>query len=304
MQHGKLKWIYLTILSLIWGSSFILIKKSLIGLTPMQLGALRTVFAAIFLFSIGFKSIKTIHGKEWKWVSISAFVGTFIPAFLFAFAETEIDSGITSILNSLTPLITFVLGVILFSVRFNKNQLLGVLIGLIGSIGLIWEGAIINPNQDYSYAFLVIIATFGYGINVNIIKRHLQHLSPMAIANGNFVVLVIPALCVLFFSGFFRSEILTSSELQTSILYMAILAVVGTGIAKLMFNKLIQISTPVFASSVTYTMPIIALIWGLWDGEKFSFYQLLASLVIVFGVYLTNKKASRKPLLNNKLTSL
>lgn len=289
MQNIKLKWIYLLILSLIWGSSFILIKKSLIGLSPIQLGALRTVFAAIFLFSIGFRSIKTIKGNEWKWVAISAFVGTFIPAFLFAFAETEIDSGITSILNSLTPLITFVLGVILFSIRFSKNQLIGVIIGLIGSIGLIWEGSIINPDQDYSYAFLVIIATFGYGINVNIIKRYLQHISPMAIANGNFAVLILPALIVLYASDFFTTKMFSNEELQISIAYMAILAVLGTGIAKIMFNKLVQISTPVFASSVTYIMPIVALIWGLWDGEKFSLYQLLASCVIVLGVYLTNK---------------
>ncbi len=289
MQTTKLKWGYLIILSLVWGSSFILIKKSLIGLTPMQLGALRTVFAAIFLFLIGIRSIKTIMAKEWKWIAISAFVGTFIPAFLFAFAETEIDSGITSILNSLTPLITFILGILMFSFSFKKNQLLGVVIGLIGSVGLIWEGAIINPDQNYSYAFLVIIATVGYGINVNIIKRHLQHISPIAIANGNFIVLVIPALIVLYFSDFFTSRIMSDKDLQTSIMYMAILAVLGTGIAKIMFNKLVQISTPVFASSVTYIMPIIALIWGLWDGEKFSLYQLLASVVIIFGVYLTNK---------------
>ncbi len=289
MQNTKLKWIYLVILSLVWGSSFILIKKSLVGLTPMQLGALRTVFAAIFLFSIGLKSIKTIKDNEWKWIAISAFVGTFIPAFLFAFAETEIDSGITSILNSMTPLITFVLGIVLFSIRFNKNQLIGVVVGLVGSIGLIWEGAIINPDQNYSYAFLVIIATFGYGINVNIIKRYLQHISPMAIANGNFIVLIIPALIVLYFSGFFSERLISDQTVHTSIMYMGLLAVVGTGIAKIMFNKLVQISTPVFASSVTYTMPIIALFWGLWDGEKFSLYQLLASMIIIFGVYLTNK---------------
>ncbi|SHJ32905.1 DMT family transporter [Aquimarina spongiae] len=289
MPTTKVKWIYLAVLSLIWGSSFILIKKALIGLTPMQLGALRTVFAALFLFSIGFRSIKTIQAKEWKWIAISALVGTFIPAFLFAFAETEIDSGITSILNSLTPLITFVLGILFFATRFYKNQLVGVIIGFIGCVGLIWEGAIINPDQNYEYALLVIIATFGYGLNVNIIKRYLQHVSPMAIANGNFVVLFFPALIVLFFADFFKTEMFSNHDIQMSIAYMAVLAVIGTGIAKLMFNKLVQISTPVFASSVTYTMPIIALVWGLWDNEKFSLYQLLASGVIIFGVYLTNR---------------
>jgi len=291
MQHrfGKLKWMYLGILSLIWGSSFILIKKALIGLSPIQLGALRTVLAAIFLFLIGFRSIQSIQAKEWKWIAISAFVGTFIPAFLFAFAETEIDSGVTSILNSLTPLITFILGVIVFSVPFSKNQLIGVVIGLLGSIALIWEGSNINPNQDYSYALLVILATIGYGTNVNIIKRYLQHVSPMAIANGNFVVLIVPALVFLYCSGFFSQQLLVDRDIHISILYMVILAVLGTGIAKLMFNKLIQISTPVFASSVTYLMPIIALLWGLLDGEKFSFYQVLASCVIILGVYLSNQ---------------
>lgn len=289
MQNDKLKWVYLGLLSVIWGSSFILIKKALVGLTPLQLGALRTVFAAIFLFSIGFKSIKTIEGKTWKWIAISAIVGTFIPAFLFAFAETEIDSGITSILNSLTPLITFVLGVFVFSIGFNKNQLLGVVIGLIGSVALIWEGAIIHPDQNYSYALLVIAATVGYGLNVNILKRHLQHVSPMAIANGNFVILVIPAILVLFFSDFFRPELFTDVKVKESILYMAILAVFGTGIAKIMFNKLVQISTPVFASSVTYVMPIVALLWGVLDGETFSIYQVMAAAVIILGVYLVNK---------------
>lgn len=289
MQNDRLKWIYLGILSLVWGSSFILIKKSLIGLTPFQLGSLRTLFAAVFLFLIGFRSIKTIQGKEWKWIAISGFTGTFIPAFLFAYAETEIDSGITSILNSMTPLITFVLGVLVFSVHFSRNQLLGVVIGLIGCLVLIWEGSNINPDQNYRYAFLVIIATFGYGINVNIIKRHLQHISPMAIANGNFVVLFIPALIVLYLTGFFNAKFLIRDIVQESIMYMAILAILGTGIAKIMFNKLIQISTPVFASSVTYIMPIVALLWGVLDGEKFTFYQLLASLIIIFGVYLANR---------------
>ncbi|MDY8135051.1 DMT family transporter [Aquimarina sp. 2201CG5-10] len=289
MQNTKLKWIYLVILSVVWGSSFILIKKSLIGLTPLQLGALRTLFAATFLFLIGFRSIKTIRGKEWKWVAISAFAGTFIPAFLFAFAETEIDSGIASILNSTTPLITLILGTLVFSIRFNRNQLLGVFVGLIGSIALIWEGAIVNPNQNYWYAGLVLIASFCYGINVNIIKRHMQHISPMAIANGNFIVLIIPSLLVLFFSGFFKLDLVGNEEIKTSLMYITVLAVLGTGVAKVMFNKLVQMSSPVFATSVTYTIPIVALLWGLLDNEKFTMYQVVASGIIILGVYLSNR---------------
>ena len=290
MSNDQLKWFYLAILSIVWGSSFILIKKSLIGLSPLQLGAIRTLFAAIFLFAIGFKSIKSIKKEEWKWVALSAFAGTFIPAFLFAFAETEIDSAITSVLNSITPLMTLILGSMVFSITFNRSQLLGVVVGLIGSAILILAGANANPNQNYWYALLVIIASVCYATNVNIIKRYMQNISPMAIANGNFLVLILPAIFVLSFSGFFRSETLNNEEVHTSLLYAGILAVVGTGIAKVLFNKLVQMSTPVFATSVTYTIPLVALIWGLIDGESFTFIQIIASLIIILGVYLANRK--------------
>lgn len=290
MQNAKLKWIYLGVLSLVWGSSFILIKKSLIGLTPLQLGALRTLFAAVFLFLIGFRSMKTIKKNEWKWIVISGFLGTFIPAFLFAFAETEIDSGIASVLNSITPLMTLILGVLIFSINFNRNQLMGVIVGLIGCLALIWEGATINPNQNYWYASLILCASVCYAANVNIIKRYMQNISPMAIANGNFIVLVIPSLIVLYFSDFFDNAVITNSKMHTSLIYISILAVVGTGIAKVLFNKLVQISSPVFATSVTYTIPIVALIWGLLDGEAFSLYQVIATGIIILGVYIANKK--------------
>lgn len=289
MQNTKLKWVYLIVLSLVWGSSFILIKKSLIGLTPLQLGAIRTLFAAFFLFLIGFRSIRTIAASDWKWVIISGFLGTFIPAFLFAFAETEIDSGIASILNSTTPLVTLILGVLIFSIRFNKNQFVGVVVGLVGCLALILEGASVNPNQNYWYALLVLCASVCYAINVNIIKRYMQHISPIAIANGNFIVLVIPALLVLYFSNFFEAEVVSNPKVHTSLIYVSILAVVGTGIAKVLFNKLVQISTAVFATSVTYTIPIVAMLWGVLDHEKFTLYQVLASGIIILGVYLANR---------------
>ena len=292
MRDTNLKWMYLIILSMVWGSSFILIKKGLIGLTPTQLGALRTIFAAIFLFLIGFRSIKTIEKKDWKWVIISAFMGTFFPAFLFAFAETQIDSAIASILNSTTPLMTLILGTLVFAIGFNKNQVLGVVVGLVGCLALIWEGANVNPNQDYRYAGLVLIASVCYAINVNIIKRYMSHISPMAIANGNFLALIVPALAVLYSTGFFSQEVMTNPVVHQSLLYIVILAIVGTGIAKVMFNKLVQMSSPVFASSVTYTIPIVALMWGIMDGERFSIYQVLATCVIIVGVYLSNKKSS------------
>ena len=284
------KWLYLSLLSVVWGSSFILIKKALIGLTPLQLGALRTLFAAIFLLIVGFSFLKTIKKQQWKWITISAFLGTFIPAFLFAFAETQIDSAVASILNSTTPIVTLVLGAVLFKIVFSRNQLIGVIVGLVGSLLLIWSGADVNPNQNYCYSTLVLAASVCYALNVNILKKHLQELPPMAIAAGNFIVLLVPAFLVLVFSGFFGLEFVGNTVLHESLGYLLILSLVGTAVAKVMFNKLVQLSTPVFASSVTYTIPIIALLWGLLDGERFSLFQAGATVFILSGVLMTNKK--------------
>jgi drug/metabolite transporter (DMT)-like permease len=290
MKSLSKKWLYLIVLSVVWGSSFILIKKGLIGLTPLQLGALRTLFAAIFLLLVGFSKLKQIKRDQWKWITISAFLGTFIPAFLFAFAETEIDSAVVSILNSTTPIMALIFGAVLFSITYTRNQLIGVFVGLIGSLLLIWSGAEVNPGQNYWYAILVLLASVCYAFNVNIIKRHLQEIPPMAIAAGNFLILIVHSFLVLLFSDFFNSETLSNPIVHQSLGYLIILAVIGTGVAKVMFNKLVQMSTPVFASSVTYLIPIIALFWGFLDGESFSLWQGGAALVILLGVLLTNRK--------------
>jgi drug/metabolite transporter (DMT)-like permease len=284
------KWLYLSLLSVVWGSSFILIKKALIGLTPLQLGSLRTLFAGIFLLIVGFSYLKKIRKPQWKWIAISALLGTFIPAFLFAFAETQIDSAVASILNATTPIVTLLLGTILFKIVFSKNQLIGVMAGLAGSLLLIWSGADVNPNQNYWYSTLVLAASVCYALNVNILKKYLQGLPAMAIAAGNFIVLVVPAFIVLLFSGFFSLTFKDNTVLHESLGYLLILAIVGTAIAKVMFNKLVQVSTPVFASSVTYTIPVMALLWGLLDGERFTLLQAGSAAFILFGVVLTNRK--------------
>ncbi|MFB9051735.1 DMT family transporter [Formosa undariae] len=291
MSENTLKWSYLFTLSLIWGSSFILMKKALIGVTPFQLGALRTIFTALILFTVGFKYVKTIDKTAWKWVALSGVFGSLIPAFLFAIAETEIDSAIASILNSLVPLQTILVGFAVFQISSTKRQVLGVALGFIGTALLVMEGADLNPHQNYLYAGYIVLATVMYAFNVNIIKSHLQHLKPLTIATGNYVVIIIPALIVLLLSGFFESSRLQNPELKMALVYVFILSFFGTALAKVLFNKLIKISTPVFASSVTYVMPIVALTWGFLDGEGFSVLQGLASLVILLGVYLANKKA-------------
>ena len=290
------KWLYLIVLSMIWGTSFILIKKGLVGLTQIQLGSLRTVLTAIILFSVGLPTLKQIKKPQWKWIALSALFGTFFPAFLFAFAQKHIDSAVASILNSLTPLATAVLGYLVFSIYTTRRQMIGVFIGLLGSIMLIMAGAHINPHQNHWYGILVLIASVGYALNVNILKKYLNELSPLAIATGNFVVIVIPALLILIGTGYF-DEIWTVPEVQVSTGYLAILALFGTALAKILFNKMIQISSPVFASSVTYTMPVVAVLWGIFDGERFGWYQAISALIVLFGVYLANeRKGSGKKL--------
>ena len=289
------KWFYLISLSLIWGSSFILIKKGLVGLEADQLGSLRIIFSSIIIILIAWKRLLKISRVEWKWITISAFLGSFFPAFLFAFAEKEIDSAVASVINSIVPLNTLVIGMVLFNIRSTKRQIIGVLIGLAGTYMLIISGINLNPDQNYLYSGFVILCSFLYALNVNIIKKYLQHLSALTITVGHFAVIIIPAIIVFCFSDFDVNS-LKKQETIDSIIYVLILAVFGTALAKILFNKLIKISSPVFASSVTYSMLIVSIFWGLVDGEKFSIYQLIATIIIILGVLLTNKKSPPKNL--------
>jgi len=283
------KWLYLISLSLIWGTSFILIKKALIGLTPTQLGSLRIIFSSIIIFIFAWNTLKLISKKEWKWIIISAFLGSFFPAFLFAFAETEIDSSVASILNSLVPLNTVIIGAIVFKIASSKKQIIGVIVGLIGTYLLIDGGIQLNPDQNYLYAGLVILCSFLYGFNVNIIKKYLNDIPAVTIAAGHFSVIFIPAIIIFSFSGFNTDQMYDPITLK-SIGYVLILSAFGTALAKVLFNKLVQISTAVFASSVTYSLLIVSLFWGILDGELFSFNQLMATVLIVLGVLLSSRK--------------
>jgi drug/metabolite transporter (DMT)-like permease len=288
MQTATLKWFLLTILALIWGSSFILIKKGLVGLSPMQLGSLRIIFSAVFLLIIGFKSLTQIRQHQWKYIALTSLFGTFIPAFLFAVAQTQISSSVSSILNSLTPLNTLIIGGVAFGLTFKRSQILGVIIGLIGTLLLIINGALNHPNQNYWYTILVLIASICYATNVNLLKKYLSDVKPLSISTGNFAVMLVPALIVLFSTDFL--SVVANAEVQNSMIYIVILGVVGTGIANIIFFKLIQMSSPVFATSVTYLIPVVAFFWGLLDNEMLTPIQFIGAFIILIGVYLSSKK--------------
>lgn len=289
MTDYSKKWFYLILLSLIWGSSFILIKRALLGFDPLQLGGLRVVFASLLLFVIGFRSLTTIHAKDWKWLIAAGLFSSFFPPFLFALAQTELDSGITSIFNSVVPLLTTLVGIVLFRVMITRKQILGVFVGLFGTVALIFAGMEFDPDNNYWYAIFILLSALGYAFNINIIKKYLSHLSPMAITTASFGVAFLPALFLVGYSGFF-GEIMVDSKMHTAIWYLLALAFLGTSVANIYFNKLIHVSSPVFAASVTYTIPLVAVLWAFWDGETINAYQLVGGAIILFGVWLVNKK--------------
>ena len=290
MKNQYVKWLYLAILSLVWGSSYILIKWGLVALTPLQLGSLRLLITTIALLMVGYRSIRGLSKYHLKWLAITGYVGTFFPAFLFAFAQQFIDSAIAAILNSLTPLMTIIFGLLFFRIDILKKQYFGVALGLLGSIGLVWGGLQTASNINPIYTLLILAASCCYAINIHFIKIHLAQVGVMAITLGNFVFMAPAALVVLICSDFFTSQTFSHPEIYHAIGYITILALAGSAFAKYLFNKFVKITSAVFASSVTYTLPVVALFWGVYDGEVITQFQLLSTAVILLGVYLSHTK--------------
>ena len=287
------KWGTLIILSIIWGSSYILIKKGLTGLTPIQLGSLRVIVTTILIAPIGYQKIKKIPKEKLKWVAFSAFVGSFLPAYLFAFAETEISSSVTAVMVSLTPLFTLLISVILFGEELLRKQVLGVIVGFLGIIVLI-NNELLESSFSLLYVMFVIIAAFCYAVNANVLKYKLPNIPALGIVFMSFLFMFIPAFIILFFSDFPFADFASNPLIIESIIYIIILALFGTAIAKVLYIKLLAISTPVFSVSTTYLMPIIAIFWGLLDGESFQPIQFIGTLIILMGVYLVTKKGTQK----------
>ena len=288
MPNNTKKWVYLIALSLVWGSSFILMKYALMGLNPIQVGALRIIITTFVLLIFGFRSLLELTVNNWLHIAVSAVLGTLIPVFLFAVAIDNMDSAIAAILNSFVPFNALIIGALVFGFTFHKNQIFGIVIGLVGTILLIINGHSITNISDYKYPSMILLASVGYAFNANIVKRYLQEVKPLAITTGTFAVVLIPAIIILENTHFFETvEYNTATKM--SLFYIAILSIVGTAIAKVFFNKLLQISSPIFSTSVTYLIPIVAVFWGFLDGERLSFTQILSGMVILFGVFLVNR---------------
>ena len=262
-------------------------KEGLKAFSPNQVASLRMLSAGMVLLPFAFKALKQIPREKMGLVIFSGILGNFIPAFLFCIAETQIDSSLAGILNSLTPMFTIIVGVLFFKVQTSFIKIIGIIIGFIGLSFLLAAGKDVSLH-NLSYASLVLLATLFYGINVNLVGRYMQNLGSLNIASIAFAFLIIPSLLVLFFTGYFSKNFSDPLVLK-SLLASSLLGIVGTSIATILFYFLVKRAGILFGSLVTYGIPVVAVIWGLLDGEKLNFIQVLCLALILFGVYIVNR---------------
>ncbi|NLJ08187.1 MAG: EamA family transporter [Sphingobacteriales bacterium] len=293
MKNNILAWLILCILVLVWGTSFLLIKKAIIFYSPVETGLLRVSFAFLLFLPFVWKQFRKVTFKQTMLCFLSGAVGIATPAILFAWAETGIDSATAGVLNSLTTLFTLIIGLLFFKTRTRWYNVVGVMIGLAGAVGLISVSGGNDFQFNFHYAMMVLMATICYAFNTNVVKTWLKEVDPVSITVFSvFFTGIITSFILLFFTEFIPETIQSPEKLE-GIGYIAILGMIGTGISMLLFNRLIKMTTAVFAASVTYLMPIVALMWGIWDGEKIGLTQFLWIFLILAGVLLVNTRQSK-----------
>ena len=293
-KHPAIAWVLFVILSVIWGSSFILIKKGLIYLGPEEVAALRIASASLVLTPFALSRIKQINKKNVTTLILVGFMGSLLPAFFFALAQTKLTSALTGIMNALTPFFTIIISVLFFSEKPDKRVYFGVMLGFLGTLFLIST----KENGQFTfnyYAFFVVAATVLYGINANLIKHYLSLLKSLSIASLSLIMVGPFAIFYLLFLTPFLDHI-HEPEVLIASGYIVILGVFGTALALVLFNKIVQLTNAVFSTSVTYLIPIISVFWGFIDGEKLSLLQLVSMLTIMLGIFISNsKKVIKKP---------
>lgn len=291
MNAEKEKWVLLVVLSLIWGSSFILIKKSLDHFSPYEVGALRVLIAGIILMPIAVSNYKLFPKKQLKWLVLAAITGNFLPMFLFPIAEKEISSSIAGIINSMMPIFVIIVGTLMWKFKTSKRQLIGVGISFLGVCILAFGGGGESEFKIYPI-LLLLLATLFYAISTTTVKSKLMEVSSTVLSAFVFsFVLLIPSLIALLSTGFL-SEFTFSENNLHGLLFVSLLSVFGTGLAMMMNYRLLKVSTPLFASTVTLLMPVIAIIWGALDGEKLTLLQFSGTAVIIAGLVFLRAKTS------------
>jgi drug/metabolite transporter (DMT)-like permease len=291
MNRNLLPWVMFTALALVWGSSFILMKHALIAFTAVQIGAARIVFAALLTLSFAWPQLKEFRKEDIPAFLIVALLGNSIPYLLFPIAVEHVPSGVVGIINSMTPLFTLLVGLIAFGRALRWVRALGVAVGFIGALILI------NPFDDHSsvgqswpYLLLAVLAAACYGVSINTIGDRLKHLSPRAITLFAMLGASVPSVGILAATNF-PAQFTGSPEMWSSLAAIAFLGLVGTSLSMVVFNRLIAMTTPLFAASTTYVIPIVALAWGLVFGEELLFNHYIGMVTILVGVWMVNRKA-------------
>ena len=289
-----LPWILFIGLAIIWGSSFILMKRGLQSFSYTQVGTLRVSIAALFMAVIGFRHFKHFRKKDLISLTIVGFLGNAIPYVLFPLAVNHLDSGVVGIINSLVPLFTVLIGGWFFGQKATDTQWQGVAVGLLGAVILILpmnsilQGGF-SIEGELGYGLFGVLATMMYGTSVNTLKSKLPHLKALTVTTLSLATAA-PFTIVFSLASGVHEVFLNDPQAWPNFGFIAILGVIGSGIAVIMFNYLIQITTALFSSSVTYAIPVVAVLWGLWDGEQIIWNHLLGLGVIITGIYLVNKK--------------
>ncbi|MFM7596463.1 MAG: DMT family transporter [Flavobacteriales bacterium] len=283
----------LVILGAVWGSSFTLMK---LGMEPVdefhtlnhfQVAGLRMAIAALVMLPFAIRSIKLLKTKSAPYLLIVGLCGNFIPSYLFTYAGTGLSSGFCGILNSFTPIFTVIIALIAFKTKVHWLQGIGILIGTVGIISLITSGGQITLVNSPSHIGAILIATLLYGISVNTIRHKLNHISPLEVtALGLFCILPF-AVGSFIFEGTVK-DIAYKPYGWSALGYVIILGVVGTAISNIYFNRLIKLTSAIFASSVTYLIPIFAVLFGYILKESITYMQFISMLVLLSGVFLVN----------------
>jgi len=280
------------VLSFVWGSSFVLIKEGLVGLTALQVASFRIISSGIILLPIGLNSFKKIPSNKLLLVFVSGVLGSLLPAYLFCIAELHIDSSLAGTLNALTPIFAIVMGALFFKTNTARNKILGISISFAGSILLFFAQPTFSENSNIKDVLLVIVATLCYGINLNIVSKHLKEIPSLNIVAVALSLNAVPAAIVLYFTGYFQQDIF-EKVILISTGYTLILGVVGTAAATVIFYMLIKRAGIVFSSMVTYAIPIVAVFWGILYGEQVGWKQIACLLIILTGVYVANKSQNK-----------
>ena len=292
MSNKFISWSIFILLCFIWGSSFILMKVSKEGLTAPQIAGIRIFSAGIVFLPFALFQIRKIPRNKLGQVLLAGLFGNLLPAFLFAAAIMHIDSGLTGILNSLTPICVVCIGILVFRDRIKTQKIVGVLVGFAGLCLLTLSQEDISLH-NLSYTSLVVLATISYGLNVSMVSHNLQGIKPIHIASVSLAMMSIPAGIILLQQGFLELDF-QDTVVQWSILNSLLLGIVGSSIATVFFYILVQKAGGLFASLVTYGIPIVALFWGFIDGESISWITIGCLIIILSGVYLANRPAKKE----------